>query len=180
MKIYGWILIAFCFISFGLSGYKLFLVYTHPVKYIDEIKFYATQNNISPALVASVINTESGFNKYARSSKNAIGLMQIKLSTANYLNDLSKQTRLTEDELFLPNINIEYGCKYLKYLNSKFESVETCLAAYNAGETRVRTWLKDKQFSTDEINLINIPFEETKNYIKKIKNNLKYYKNIFN
>ena len=57
----------------------------YPIKYTDEINQYSTQFELSPSLVASVVNTESSFNKNAESNKGAIGLMQIKLSTAKFM-----------------------------------------------------------------------------------------------
>ena len=106
--------------------------------------------------------------------------MQIKLSTANYLNELNKEKLITEDELFNPKTNINYGCKYLNYLSKKFNNITTILAAYNAGETRVKSWLTLKNYSSDNKTLDYIPFEETRNYIKKINNNLKFYEKYFN
>ena len=153
MKFGAYILIILSAFTFSLSGYKL---------------------------IASIINTESGFNKKAKSNKGAIGLMQIKIETANYLNQLDKQENITEDELFNPVINIEYGCKYLNYLLKKFEDTNTALAAYNAGETRVRTWLKTEQYSINGKSVNYIPYKETRNYINKINKDLKYYKKLFN
>ena len=68
---------------------------------------------------------------------------------------------------------------YLNYLFKKFKDTNTVLASYNAGETVVRSWLHNTNYSTDKITLQNIPFLETKNYIKKINNNLKFYKLYF-
>lgn len=165
----------FCFM---LSAYKIFMVYSHPVKYLNNIEVYAKEFELPPSLVASVINTESGFNEDAKSNKGAVGLMQIKLSTANYLNELNNLEILDEKELFKPETNIYYGCMYLKYLMKKFNNLNTSLAAYNAGETRVRSWLKSGVYSLDGETLMYIPFEETRNYIKKINENIKYYKKI--
>ena len=88
MKFSALILILFSIFTFCLAGFKLYQVHTHPIKFKDEIIFYANENELIPELVASVINVESSFNPESKSNKNAIGLMQIKLSTANYLNDL--------------------------------------------------------------------------------------------
>ncbi len=163
-----------------LAGYKLFLVATHPIKYQAEIIEVATENNISPSLVASVVNTESSFRANARSTKNALGLMQIKLSTAEYLCELYGLEKVNESKLLNPSTNLQFGCLYLKYLNEKFNNIWTSLAAYNAGETRVRVWLNNSQFSNDRKTLTKIPYKETEQYIKKIKLNLKFYKKVFN
>ena len=127
-----------------------------------------------------MLNVESSFKETAKSNKNAIGLMQIKLSTANYLNDLNNQNKITETQLFTPATNIKYGCAYLKYLIDKFENLNTALASYNAGETRVREWLKSGIYSVDGKTLSYIPYEETRNYVEKINKNFKYYTKIFN
>lgn len=180
MRISAWILIFFACISFCLTGYKVYLVFTHPLKFKEEIVFCSKEFDLSPELIASVINVESSFNKNAKSNKNAIGLMQIKLTTANYLNELNNQETINETELFSPTINIKYGSQYLKYLIDKFENIDTALASYNAGETRVRSWLNSGVYSPDQKTLMYIPYEETRNYVEKINENLKYYSKIFN
>ena len=180
MKIGAWILIFFSCLAFGLSAYNLFNVFTHPLKFETEIVECALHYDLTPELIASVINVESSFKEHSKSNKDAIGLMQIKLTTANYMNELNKEKIITESELFNPTVNINLGCQYIKYLIDKFENVETALASYNAGETRVRSWLNTGIYSTDGKTLMYIPFEETRNYVEKINKNVKYYKKIFN
>ena len=179
MKFGACVLILFSCVACALSAYNLFMTYTHPLKFKNEIIVYATENQLQPELIASIINAESSFNKNAKSDKNAIGLMQIKLSTANYLSELSDKEKLTEQELFYPETNIKFGCEYLKYLIKKFENLNTALASYNAGETRVRSWLRSGIYSTDGKTLTFIPYKETRNYVKKINENIKFYKKYF-
>lgn len=178
MKKWTVLLIVVFVFTLSLAGFKTISAITHPIKYKDDILFYSKEYNLQPELVASVINTESHFNKNAKSNKNALGLMQIKISTAQFLIDYYNLDDKT-DNLFAPETNIKFGCMYLNYLNKKFENIYTALAAYNAGETIVRSWLNDEQYSQDKITLKNIPFAETRNYILKIKSNLKFYKKIF-
>lgn len=180
MRFWTWSLIFFSCVAFILSAYNLFNVFTHPIKYKAEIVECSTDYDLAPELIASVINVESSFKQNARSIKNAIGLMQIKLTTANYLNELNKTEQIDEHELFNVKTNIKYGTQYLKYLMSKFYDINTSLAAYNAGETKVRSWLRSGSCSLDGKTLTYIPFEETRNYVKKVNNNLSYYKKIFN
>lgn len=195
MKFGAYLILIFSAFAFILSGYKLLLVYTHPLKYKEEIEEYSDMYNLPYELVASLINVESSFNENAKSSKGAIGLMQIKYSTAKYIvkyyssdedlttNNLEKANEnnlnlTSENDLFNPKINIEIGCMYLRYLINKFSIVETALASYNAGETRVRVWLSDSNYSLDSKTLYNIPYKETKNYVKKVNNNINYYKKL--
>lgn len=173
------ILISFVF-TLGLATYKLYLAVSHPIKYENIISSYARQYDLSSVLVASVINVESSYDSSAKSNKNALGLMQIKLTTAEYMNDwYNIDTTLEETDLYSAEINIKYGCLYLRYLLDKFEDTYTALSAYNAGETRVRTWLYDENISTDGKTLSYIPYKETREYIKKIKNNMKFYQKIY-
>lgn len=178
MRFSAFILIFFSLFAFSLSAYNLYNVFTHPLKYKSEIINYANENNLNPALIASVINVESSFNENAKSTKNAIGLMQIKLSTANYINSLKNTNKIDENQLFNPTINIEIGTQYLKYLMDKFNNIDTSLAAYNAGETRVKSWLNSGIYSNDGETLMYIPYEETRNYVKKVNKNLIYYSKI--
>jgi len=179
MKWLTWCLLFFAVSSFALAFFNLYQVFSHPLKYQQEIINYSNEFNLSPDLVASVINTESEFRENAKSNKNAIGLMQLKLTTANYMCTILGEQTITENQLFEPKINIKYGCAYLNYLMKKFENTQTVLAAYNAGETIVRTWLTDGIHSTDGKNLSYIPYKETRNYVQKINKNMKYYSRIF-
>ncbi len=179
MKKWAVVLVVFICFAFGLACYKLFLVATHPIKFKNEIVEYSAQYSLSPTLVASVINVESSYNTQAKSNKNALGLIQIKLDTANYVADLNGLENIEETDLFNPETNIKFGCMYLKYLINKFEDKYTAIAAYNAGETRVRTWLNDEQYSIDKKTLKHIPYKETSNYVKKIKLNEKFYQKVY-
>ncbi len=176
------ILILLCSIfTVGFAGYKLLLALAHPIKYNEQIIESANKFDIDAGIIASVINVESSYRTNAKSNKDAIGLMQIKYSTAEYLIDYYKlDIAITEKDLYDANINIYLGCLYIKYLNNKFNNIWTTLIAYNAGETRVRSWLKDSQYSLDNVTIYNIPFSETKNYIDRIKENLKFYSKVYN
>lgn len=69
-----------------------------------------------------------------------------------------------------PDTNIHIGCWYLSWLNEKFGGVsETVLAGYNAGHGSVARWLADEEMSWDGITLDEIPYEETKSYVKRVK-----------
>ena len=156
------------------------MVYTHPVKYKEEIIEQARSFDLPAELVASMINVESSFNPNAKSNKDAIGLMQVKLSTAEYLIDYyNLNETISKTDLFTPNINIRFGCMYFKYLLNKFQNINTALASYNAGETRVRVWLSDKNYSLDNETLYNIPYNETKNYVTKVNKNVRFYQKIY-
>lgn len=180
MKKWAIVLVGVFVFALFLAGFKTIAAVSHPIKYQAEILRYSSEFGLRPELVASVINTESHFNKKAKSNKGAIGLMQIKLSTANFIIEYYKlNERIDEDDLLEPNTNIRFGAMYICYLNKKFENIYTALAAYNAGETVVRSWLRNDDYSNDGQTLKHIPFGETRNYVLKIKNNLKFYRQVF-
>ncbi len=143
-----------------------FLVFCvlYPLKYEDEIILMADKYNIDSALVASIINAESSFDKNKVSPKGAVGLMQIMPSTAFYISP-------TSDNLFDTKTNIEIGVKYLSYLIQKFNDIDTALFAYNAGEGNVSKWLNEQSITK----LTTCPFPETNAYVDKINSSIRFY-----
>lgn len=178
-KYFAGLIIALSVFTFCLAGYKTFMALTHPLQYKDEIMSVSSEYNISPTLIASMINVESSYRVNVRSSKGACGLMQIKVSTANYVAELYNLNEVSEEKLFDAETNIKYGTLYLKYLIDKFDDIYTALASYNAGETIVRSWLNDGVHSVDGKTLSYIPYDETRNYVEKIKNNMNFYTKIY-
>ncbi len=170
-----WFLSFFLCISFiflAIFGINCIYGTIFPVKYKEEIALASKEFGVSEEIIFSVINIESHFNKNAKSSKGAVGLMQVMPSTAQ---GLANEMNLTEFDLFDAKTNIFFGTKYLAQLFLKFEDMHTALCAYNAGPTTVKTWLSDEKFSIDGKTLEKIPYEETRNYIEKFDKNLKYY-----
>lgn len=173
----------------GASIFSLILVFVicligyyyikFPFNYKDNILKNANNYNLSPATVASVINAESSYNPEAISRVGAVGLMQILPSTATYIANKIGIKNFDISMLTDPEVNIEFGCYYLNYLNAKFNNVDTVLAAYNAGEGIVNKWLQNHEYSDDGITLKYIPYEETRIYIQKVKASQNVYKNKF-
>ena len=141
-----------------------------PMKYKSEIKYFSDKYGIEENLVFAVIKAESGFNPNKVSEKGAAGLMQIMPETAEYIGERFFSGR--KFDLFLPAENIEAGCFYIFYLSEKFENTTEILAAYNAGEGNVKLWKKEKGAPLTEN---DIPFPETKNYVKRVISYRKIY-----
>ena len=132
--------------------------------------------NIESALIFSIIKAESKFKANSESNAGAIGLMQIKLDTANYMRSLNGDSEIAKEELFVPENNIKLGTQYLSYLIHRFENIDTSICAYNAGETIVNNWLSDSTISDDGKTLKIIPYPETETYFNRVKFNYKIYK----
>ncbi len=147
------------FVVFGL----LIVRATYPRPYPDEVK----KSGLAPALVYAVIKAESSFREDAVSRAGAVGLMQIRPATAEFI-CAKKGIAFDASRLKEGEYNISVGCMYLEYLMGRFTVLETALAAYNAGEGKVCEWLKNKAYSADGTVLQQIPYPETAAYIKKV------------
>ena len=150
----------------------------YPKKYEVEITRVCSEFDIPQHTMYALVNTESSFNPQAKSHAGAIGLTQILPSTAEYI-CVKNNIEYSNFDLYNPRDNLYLGAMYLRYLFDRFDSTYTALAAYNAGETVVNSWLEDTRYSYDKIDLYNIPYNETKNYINKIKNSEKIYINFY-
>lgn len=108
------------------------LVQYLPLPYRAELEAAAGGQRLPPWMLAAVVRQESAFNPRARSPKGAIGLAQLLPSTAG----------LSASALEDPATNLQVGARYLAQLLERFDGAwEPALAAYNAGESRVRsTW----------------------------------------
>lgn len=144
------------------------LPHVFPRKYQKEIEYFCQQYDLPDSLVYGVVFTESRFEEGAISIKEAKGLMQIGESTGEWAGGLLDITEYSQEMLFEPKVNIKIGCWYLNKLIHQFGVVETALAAYNAGSGNVSKWLKDEKYSDDGVLLKEIPYGETKRYVKKV------------
>ncbi len=150
--------------------------FIYPLTFKEIILEYSKEYDLDSALVFSVVKVESGFNKRAKSSAGAVGLMQITPKTAEYIAKLIGEN---EYDLYSENTNVKFGCFYLKYLLNRFVVLDTAICAYNAGEGNVVNWLKNKEYSNDGITLYKTPFNETEEYRQKIAKTYKKYSKLY-
>jgi soluble lytic murein transglycosylase len=134
------------------------------------------------ALVLAIIRQESAFAGDAVSAAGAVGMMQLMPATAKLVADKLKvkltAKKLTED----PDLNIRLGRGYLDGLLDRFDgSYVLAVASYNAGPSRVQEWMQQygdpRDSGVDVIDWIeSIPFEETRNYVQRVMENLQVYR----
>lgn len=144
-----------------------------PKPYLNEIRKKLNTKDIDPVMIISLMRQESSFNPAARSPVGALGLMQLMPATARRF-----QRRVRRKQLHEPQKNIELGTKYISYLMERFENnIVYTLAAYNAGEGNVDYW-KENYFEEESVleDIENIPFSETRKYVKLIYRNMFLYK----
>jgi soluble lytic murein transglycosylase len=140
-----------------------------PLTHADIIRQQAQAKHIDPALIAAVIETESKFTDQDTSSAGALGLMQLEPSTAEFIAGATGATNFHIADLSTPQVNIEYGAWYLRYLLDRYGGNEAlALAAYNGGESNVDRWLVQASDGGRDFSVAQIPFPETRAYVQRV------------
>ena len=122
--------------------YKTGLNKNYHSKLSELIVYESKKYGYDPLLLTAVIITESSFNNYARSSKGALGLMQIRPSTGKYLASEVNVEWNGSSSLYDPETNILLGAYYLNKLFIDFGDLGLALEAYNHGPSRLKRYLK--------------------------------------
>ncbi|NMB32790.1 MAG: lytic transglycosylase domain-containing protein [Clostridium sp.] len=151
----------------------------YPTRYKEYVFKYSNEYELDPYLVFSVIKAESSFNPDATSHMNARGLMQVTDETALWIAEMMGIKDFDPQSIYNPQVNIMFGCWFLSYLSRQFDSVDLVIASYNAGGTRVRSWLNDSRYSNSGKTLTVIPYGETAQYLKRVKNYYSVYKKLY-
>ena len=142
----------------------------YPLRYSTIVRVHAHENQIDPALLAAVIESESKFNPNAESKAGAVGLMQLTPSTAKGIAQYTGGSRFRVSDLKNPDINIRYGAWYLGHLLDKYGNERLALAAYNAGQDNVDRWEREH---------VGIQFHETRDYVDKVERLKKIYRRAY-
>lgn len=147
-----------------------------PLKYGDIVTYHADRYELDPLLVTAVMRVESEFNPHAISPKGARGLMQIMPDTGVWAAQQMGMGSLDEDRLFDPEVNVAIGVWYLASLKQQFRGDDVlALAAYNGGRGNVSRWLGEKIWSGQLEHMNDIPFPETRGYVRKVITTYEWY-----
>ncbi len=147
----------------------------YPRAFWNLVAQQARANRLDPYLVLGLIRQESAFNPRATSAANARGLMQVLPSTAGGRSKRSR--RAAEKQLYSPAYNVRFGCRYLATLLREFGgNVEEAVAAYNAGGSRVKEWLRGRSFNEPAEFVESIPFRDTRAYVEAVLRDAGTYK----
>jgi soluble lytic murein transglycosylase len=142
----------------------------YPLRYPTIVRTYAQQQRLDPALLAAVIETESKFKADARSSAGAVGLMQLTPATAEGIAQYTHGTKFRLSDLTNPDINVRYGTFYLRRLLDTYQDERLALAAYNAGQGSVDSWIAQHE---------GIQFPQTRAYVDKVESLKKLYRRVY-
>lgn len=151
-----------------------------PVVHQNLFNLHGQKNGIDPITLMSLARQESAMDSDAQSPVGARGLMQIMPDTARYTARKYQLSYSNPDELYQVGKNIEIGSRYLSSLLERYDQNRIlAFAAYNAGPSRVDTWLKRSQGKLDAYGFIEaIPFAETRGYVQNILMFETYYRDL--
>jgi soluble lytic murein transglycosylase len=146
-----------------------------PMPHQEQVVPRAREIGIDPAYVYGLIRQESRFITDARSGVGASGLMQVMPATARWTANRIGLVGFRPDQLADRDTNIAIGTAYLKLALDDFQgSMPLAAAAYNAGPGRPRNWRNGPQLEA-AIWAENVPFAETRDYVKKVLANTTSY-----
>ncbi|HEX8410397.1 MAG TPA: lytic transglycosylase domain-containing protein, partial [Thermoanaerobaculia bacterium] len=140
----------------------------YPMRYSEEIEEHAKERGLDPNLVRGLILQESYYNPKAKSRVGATGLMQLMPPTAK---EHAKKLRIVfaVSRLENPDVNIQLGTFHLRMLIDMFRgNVYMAVASYNAGQGNVLKWRRAAPGKPTDEFLESIPFQETRNYVKRV------------
>ncbi len=138
----------------------------YPINYYELIKANNFGNNTT--LMLALMREESYFNPKAQSSVGAKGLMQLMPQTAKGIT-LGGYSLKNDDDLFNPEINVRLGNAYYSQIKNILNNMDvSAIAAYNGGFGSVAMWKKNINYADTDEFVEQIPYPETKNYVKKV------------
>ncbi len=147
--------------------------------YREVTKDYAGQQRLDEAWVHGLIRQESRFIANAKSSAGASGLMQLMPATARWVAQKLGLRNFSGAQTNEIETNINLGTWYMKHVLETLDNHPVLAsAAYNAGPGRARAWRGEGPMEA-AIYTESIPFNETRDYVKKVMSNATYYGQLF-
>jgi soluble lytic murein transglycosylase len=152
----------------------------YPFPYREEIKTWSAERELNSLLVTALIRQESMFEPKIRSVVGATGLMQIMPTTGEWI---APQINLDSNSINLedPNENIKLGTWYLGFNHRHYNNNSMlAIASYNAGRGNVDRWLRTMGKNDPDDFVEDIPFNETRNYVRQVFGNYWNYLRLYN
>ncbi len=146
-----------------------------PTPHRDALRAAARQYDLDEAIVYGIVRQESRFMPEARSRVGATGLMQLMPATARWVAQQISLTPFRQEMLVRPEVNLQMGTYYFRRVLNDLGHPILATAAYNAGPGRARRW-RDERALEGAIYAETIPFNETREYVKKVFANAWYYR----
>lgn len=152
----------------------------YPVLYRSELMQHARPKKIDPRFLLAIMKQESVFKAGAKSPAGARGLLQFVFDTALKYNKKAGYPNLQPDDLYKPAVSIALGSVYVADLKDEFGGLyEAIAASYNGGEDNAARWLDRSKPKEAGIFAAEVGFAETKNYVFKVMNNYRVYRELY-
>jgi len=158
---------------------RVYWALAYPQAYYPIVTAAAKRFGLKPAMIWGVMREESAFRPNVVSPAKAVGLMQIIPPTAEEIAQ-GLQVAYRDGMLEVPSDNITFGSWYLSKLIEKYRgNLYLAVAAYNAGPDAVDRWVVDRgDLPLDEF-LEEIPYSETKDYVKRVMKSYLVYETLY-
>lgn len=151
----------------------------YPRAFKEQVSNNADSRDLPASLVYAVIRAESSFLPGVISPAGAVGLMQLMPATANALLK-GKGAKLEAPQLTQPELNIELGVRHLGNLKKLYNgNLTLAIAAYNGGSGNVERWRKSFGSLCEDEFIETIPFQETRDYVKKVLAGMEIYQLLY-
>ncbi|MFA7399956.1 MAG: transglycosylase SLT domain-containing protein [Sideroxydans sp.] len=151
----------------------------YPAPYREAMQAPLQEHALEEAWVYGLMRQESRFASHAKSEVGAAGLMQIMPATAKWAARRIGMKGYRKGLIHQLDVNLRLGTYYMKNVYSQFDDNPVMAsAAYNAGPSRARRWRGDMALE-GAIYAETIPFDETRDYVKKVMSNTIYYSKLF-
>lgn len=151
----------------------------YPTPYRERIEPAAKNEGLDPAWVYGLMRQESRFVSIARSGVGASGLMQLMPGTAKWVAGKMGKKNFNPADVNDLDTNISFGTFYLRYIWERLDDNQIlATAGYNAGPGRARAWQSGQELN-GVIYIETIPFNETRDYVKKVMANAIHYAHAF-
>ena len=152
----------------------------YPTDFSEHVEKYAAQYDLEPCIVYAMIKEMSNFTSNRVSQDGKIGLMQLSDETFLWLTQDHLGENLNVGLLYDPATNIKYGCYYLLYLTTRYESWDAVYAAYLYGteavDIRYGEWMAEPAQTKGEFRISN---EEIQKEINKIQRTVDKYQKLY-
>jgi soluble lytic murein transglycosylase len=143
----------------------------YPMPWLELVD--AHRGELPRALVYATMRQESGFQSEVVSRAGAVGLMQVMPELATKIVGAPVTRRALQN----PEENIDLGVREMKALADQLNHVyPLSIAAYNAGKSRVRRWLRESGRMELDRFVERIPFNETRNYVRRVSTHYARYR----
>ncbi|MDR2678034.1 MAG: lytic transglycosylase domain-containing protein [Zoogloeaceae bacterium] len=148
--------------------------------FLEQVRPIAREQGVDEPWVYGLMRQESRFITVAKSSAGAAGLMQLMPATARWVANKIGLSGYDPRRVNDPDVNLRLGTAYMRMtLEALDDHPLLASAAYNAGPGRARKWKADTPLE-GAIYAETIPFDETRDYVKKVMSNTHYYALLFN